>query len=400
LSKKPKLVEINGIDEAGRIGERIYIVRLGVPLPSESSILLLNLKHFGNIVVEHSDLIGKDDRSLLSYAREVLDIPNISHTILALREGLQLKLLRQLMRLQSDSYFLYRKNLLNVIKRTPYDEAELSRLISDLSVFKNEPAYAESFTKAFAIRSMVMKLGTQSSLLRDSREGIDKLLVIQVDGGFPFVFWWKDDLDNGRIPKLARGACNFAGITSRDKCYPIVSASGAVASILRKFPQHTHFFPIDEIDEDVELPNEDYYQGHMISFTRPTFRHRMLIIGEVGSRLRSLIPYALHRSDRSRTWEPFHIQKSVPNFFHDYGEGGPDNTIGVYGTLGGTADKDDVKFLRENDYPCYHVSELQKSIVSLFDDLASEIDLYPSNARPSLQVKLSKLKETSASESK
>jgi hypothetical protein len=399
LSKRPKLIEINGIDEAGRVGERIYLARIGVPIPSELSILLENLKHFGNLLIGHNDLKGRDEGSLVKYVRDILDNSAISHSLYVLREETQLKILRQLMKLQGESYFLHRKTLINIIQGEEYDNAQLSKTISDLSVLQNEPPYVESFVKAFAIREIVANLDTQSPLLRDNRP-IDRLIVIQIDGGFPFVFWWRDDIDSGRLAKLTIGKVFFSGITSGDAYYPTISTAGAIASIIQKHPTYSHLFPIRELECNPELLDAGYYQRHLDSFTRPFFQFRMLLIGEIGDSLRRMLPFALHRTDRSKTWEPFQIEKSVPNFLDNYGAGGPDNTIGVYGRLRGNVDKEGVKLLKDEGYNCHHVSELQGSVMKLFDDLSSEISLLPSTTREGLLVKLTKLKETCSAEMK
>lgn len=399
LSKKPKLVEIEGIDEAGRVGERILFVRLGVPLPSESSVLLQNLQHFDNLIVRHEDLKGKDEGTLLRYAKEVLDNPQISFTIFVLREATQLKLLRQLMHLQGDACFLHRKTLIQIIRGEQYETTRLSEAISDLAVFENEPVHVESFLKAFAIRKIVMKLETMSPLLRDPRD-LDRLLVIQVDGGFPFVFWWKNLVDSGVCPKLRRGSVLFSGITAGDAHYPVVSTAGAVASILRKCPQHSYLYPTREleIEDDSELPTQDFYRGHVSSLTRPTFQARMLLIGDIGSTVACLLPYALHRTDRSRTWEVFPIEKSVEDFLHAYGPGGPDNTIAVYGALKTQADKEGLKFLREEGYTCNHTTELKSCLQELFGDLSNDADLLPSKTKSTIQGKLDKLKHACEAE--
>jgi hypothetical protein len=390
----PKLVEIEGIDEAGRVGDRIFVVRLGVPLPSESTILLQNLEHFDNLLVRHSDLQGRDATNLLKYARDLLDNPHISSTIFVLRESTQLRLLRELMRLQAENQFVHRKTLIQIIKREDYRPEDLSSVITDLSVLEKEPVYVESFVKAFAIRKITMKLETLSPLLRDPRQ-IDRLIVVQVDGGFPFVFWWKDLIDSGVLSKMKRGTVFFAGITNADGHYPLVSAAGAVASILHKYPQYSHLYPTREleIENDSELPDQSFYRGHITSLTRPTFQFRMLLIGDIGDTLRSLLPYAFHKAQRTKTWEAFKIEKSVEDFLATYGAGGPENTIGVYGALNTPADKDGVKLLRDEGYPCYHTSDLRSSVEGLFDDLAGEIELLPSERRSTIQLKLTALRE-------
>jgi hypothetical protein len=390
----PKLVEIEGIDEAGRVGDRIFVVRLGVPLPSESTVMLQNLEHFDNLLVRHSDLQGRDATNLLAYVRDLLDNPHLSSTIFILREKTQLRLLRELMRLQGESHFAHRKTLIQIIRGEDYRPEDLSNAITDLSVLEREPVHVESFVKAFAVRKVTMTLETQSPLLRDPRQ-IDRLIVIQVDGGFPFVFWWKDLIDSGLLPKMKRGAVFFAGITNADGHYPLVSAAGAVASVLHKYPQYSHLYPIREleIENDSELPDESFYRGHVSSLTRPTFQFRMLLIGDIGDTLRSLLPYAFHKAQRTKTWEPFKIEESVEDFLHAYGPGGPDNTIGVYGALKTPADKAGVKLLREESYPCYHTSELKSSVEGLFEDLTGEIELLPSEKRGTMQLKLSALRE-------
>ena len=107
----PTLVEINGIDEAGRLGEDIYFVRVGVRIDEEVQLLLRNLDHFGKLFVRKEDLFGREEKNLQKYLRDSLDDPCSAVSVFRMDVNVQMKLLREYLRFQSEDIFKARGGL-------------------------------------------------------------------------------------------------------------------------------------------------------------------------------------------------------------------------------------------------------------------------------------------------
>jgi len=73
----PTLVEINGLDEGGRIVDDLIFVRVAVPITSELQLLLRNISHFEKIIVRKEDLKGREEKNLSAYVRDMVDDPTI-----------------------------------------------------------------------------------------------------------------------------------------------------------------------------------------------------------------------------------------------------------------------------------------------------------------------------------
>ena len=69
----PTYIEINGIDEAGSIGQPIIFTKVNVGVKNEVQLFLRNLNHFGTLMPNKFKLKGFDPSYLLKYVTELLD---------------------------------------------------------------------------------------------------------------------------------------------------------------------------------------------------------------------------------------------------------------------------------------------------------------------------------------
>ena len=383
----PTLVEINGLDEAGRIGENICFVRVGLRIDGEVQLLLRNLDYFGKLIVRKEDLFGREEKNLLRYLRDSLDDPCIDVSIFNMNVQTQMEILKRYLEYLSGDIFRARGVLIgafqtimtNKVSKELIDtsESDFYQVTNMLKMYEQYPFLYESVTKSYGMMSVTKKLDVESKLFRNPLSaGSRYMLVVQVDGGYPFVFWWHRFLDIATLTNIKKGNAHFAGVAQGDSYYPAISTAGTLAFVINQYPQRTYFLAKSDIKYDENFPlNEEYYFTHTNSIIRPTFENRLLLIGEFNPELKSCLPYSIHRTDRKRTFEPFQIETSAKSFFDRFGYGKPENTMVVIGRLKTSQQKEDFKFCKEKGYTCHHISDFKGEVTGLLTDVENEIDL-------------------------
>lgn len=66
-------IEINGIDEAGRIGENILFTKASVDRDFEIHLFLTNLSYFNKLIPNKDDIKGYDAKTVIKYTRDIID---------------------------------------------------------------------------------------------------------------------------------------------------------------------------------------------------------------------------------------------------------------------------------------------------------------------------------------
>jgi len=391
LSKLPKIIEINGLDDSGRLGNKIILVRLGFGIPYEKYLLIRNIEHFERIIVQQTDLKGHDEKSLVKYVTGLHDDPNFAMSIFSIRPETQLRILVNLHEFLCNDLFLRRKEVIENLQSHNFDE--IWDIVKNLSRFENPAIYRESFVKAMGFREISKKLDSLSNLSRIPDTNVDRLLTVQIDGGYPFAFWWQGLITSVKSKLISKGSAVFSGITNGDKYYPAVSSAGIIAYTFSKYSSIQHAFPIHDLDVDLsDISEEEFYEKHSQAFIHPIFQQRILFIGSIGDHIERCLPYLLHRRDRRKSPDVFRIEQNVENFFKGYGWGSSENTTIVYGNLENAEDKASKKLCEERGYPCLHMSELEDDFDTLITELENEIDLFPRARKVEISAKLQKIK--------
>lgn len=381
----PKLVEINGLDESGAVGEDVLFVRIGIGLPYEVQVILRNIDYFDRLMIYRKVLKGYDKSTLFKYVLDYMDDTTFDVTIFRMFPKVQLKLLRELFLQSADTLFKMRETLIESYEK---DWSAVSNSMNMLKKFKRSTVYLESFVKAYGMMIITKKLETHSKLFSRSVEA-DTLLVIQIDGGYPFAFWWKDLCDTPNT-KFKKGSFVVTGVSNGDQYYPSISTAGAIAHILTSNLEKLHLFPVQQIDYSKDVNLTSFYENHSRAITIPTFQNRILFLGRIREHVRSCLPYLVHLRDRSKTYEPFYVGTNIKWFFKTFGPGNPENTTIIYGGILDAKDKENLTFCEEEGYPVYHSSEFKDDFEKFLGVLQSEAKLAPIQERGTLLSKLKK----------
>lgn len=390
-------IEINGIDEAGRIGENILFTRVSVERDFEIHLLLYNLSFFNKLIPNKKDPKGYDKKSLIRYVRDIIETGIFKIAIYKMRYKQQVVLLRLLYYFLSEDLFRSRGKILELFQRK--DWGVIQTVLDSLNRFKKKSIFAESFVKAFGMKKIVEDLGKYYLQKYESFEKLSSdrgpRIIVQVDGGFPFAFWWKDLLENEKFG-LVKNKCLISGITNGDEYYPTMATAGTISNILHLHPEIHYLYPIKELDS-LEIKNQQeelyrFYKQHSFSLSRPIYQNRILIIGKVIDKLDCCIPYLFHiQEGRKKTFETFRISGLAENFLRDWGYGSEQDTNIVVGRLTSSLDKENLQYCRERGYPIKYLSDFKNTFDELVNKLQSEIELTPSSKRYPLERKILEL---------
>lgn len=405
----PTLVEINGLDEGGKVGEPIWFVRVGVRIDSEMQLLLRNLDHFGKLLVNKGDLQNREEKNLMKYLRDAVDDPSIDVSIFRMRIQTQVGIIKRYLEFLSDEMFRARGALIDGLKSTskasPSEDGDVEeegtqksrswQVVETLKRFKDPPFLYESLVKSYGMMSVTAGLDRISKLFRTPLSpGANHMLVVQIDGGYPFAFWWQSLVESSNLSNIKKRNTRIAGISQGDAYYPAVCTAGAISFILNKYPHRTFFLPVNELSYDDRFPIDDeFYTRHTTAVIRPTFDNRIIFVGVIDPDLLSCLPYCLHRTNRKKTYEPFHIEMSAESFFDEYGVGKPENTLVVLGKLTTAQHKEDARLCQRKGFECIHLADLRKDFEGLCTDVENEIDLLPKEKKAKLGGSLEEIKK-------
>lgn len=397
-------VEINGLDESGTVGEPILFVRLGASMLIEPQIILRNIEYFNALMASKDLLKGYEPSTLFKYVLSFIEDPSFDVTIFRMFPETQLKILRDLSLLTAEDLFGSRRTLVKLFdskgKMAKIDQdtlSDVSQTINTLKRFRNPNFWLDSYIKSFGMMLITMKLENLSKAF--SKPGFTSyFLVVQIDGGFPFAFWWRGIMD--KIPCFKKGSFIVSGVSNGDEYYPSMSTAGVIAGSLLRNREKLHLFPVHPLEYENAVDLNGFFEGHSKAIERPTFQNRILFVGKIGKNVRTCIPYLMHLRDRHKTYEVFKVGRSISWFFRVYGHGYPENTVIVYGSNLTSRDKESIKFCKENKYPLRHVSEFREEFQEFIKTLSSEIEYAPVQKRKTLSSRLKRIENQCLSEFK
>ncbi|NLO70252.1 MAG: hypothetical protein GX102_04780 [Porphyromonadaceae bacterium] len=383
----PTYIEINGIDEAGYIGQPIFFTRVNVGIKNEIQLFLRNLNHFNTLMPNKFKLKSYDPTYLLKYVTELLDDSTIKIEIYRMPPHVQLHLTNFLAVTTATELHQKRMALVNVLdnegklKDKTNSAASLYKTTDFLKRFKNPKIWIESFVKSYGMMMITKELGTNSKYRKkppSETSFSDYFSVSQIAGGYPFAFWWRSLMDKGHFEK---GAFIVNGIANGDEYYPSMSCAGTISSTLLKNQDKLHLFPIKTIEYQEAFDLSEFYAGHSRALETPIFQKRIIFIGQMDENLRMCIPYLNHLRDIHYTPEATSIQVPIEWFFKARGYGNPDNTTIIHSSSLSQQDKTNLDFCKKKTYPISHVCDYKEDFIKLLTEIEQESEYAPLTKR-------------------
>lgn len=386
---------LHGLDEAGKIGDKLVFVSSVIHEDNEISLMLKNLNYFNKLILNKRDVNGFEQKQLIKYISDMIDDDSITIKIHYMENQIQNILLGNLFKILSNKLYKMRGNLVRYFEDK--DVAHVEYAVKELTAFKRRAIYAESYVKSYAFFDIVKKIGksylrryeTSEKLLSDG-----PIIDIQIDGGFPFSYWLFDLLDDSESG-FVRTKSYISGITNGDSSFPIISLSGTIAQIFNKYPEKLPLFSATEVDFPnwTDMQFTENFNKHYSSLANRRFRNRLLLVGDFDDELKRLIPYALYlESGRTQACETYSIKYDLRSFIHEYSYGHPDNTKIVIGNCTTREDRENAQYCKELQYQNLDISDLKEPFSKMFDSLESEINILPMEKRTKLSSNLVRIK--------
>lgn len=394
----PTYIEITGLDESGVVGEDILFARVSVGLNNEIQLFLRNIDFF-DMLLPSKFKIGRgfDQTHLLKYVKSMLDDSTFEIELFKMFPATQLRLTKDLLALTAEDLFEQRQVLLSVFDESDKvisseDTANLIYGVTDiLRKFRTSRIWVESFVKAYGMMKVVREYGNNIKRKTEGAayKGFSNIFsAIQVAGGYPFAFWWRNLLEQGILQK---GAFVASGVSNGDEHYPTMSAAGTIATSLMKNKDKFHLFPIKPIEYDSEYDMVNFFKGQQTAYELPIFQKRIIFLGTMNENLRLCIPYLEHLRDIHITPEATSVSVPVDWFFKARGYGTPENTVIIHSSILSDNDKQNIQFCKSRSYPIRHTSEYKKDFEDLVAKINSEIEYAPTQKRSKLSTSLTRI---------
>lgn len=370
------MIEVNGYDETGIIGKHLRFVRVGLDIENSLRPFVYNLLHFRSVSATKHFLGGISAEIKINYVKKVLNDPAISMTQYLFSTDHQIDILRQFTLLEEKSLYFKRGELLHDLKAASDHRPFLKSLATYLKRYERAPYWMESFIKSYGFRMIIEDLKSKSRVLAD-RSISDYKVVSYVDGGFPFVFWWRNFLGLQKPDsRLSVWKTPIYGVTKGDEYYPATSMAGNIAFITSTIPGMVYPHNVFDLPQMDPAQLNDFYNLFSQTTSVPTFQKRVLFIGSLYRDLQYLIPYMLHVDNNfEQVYEPFRLtwkaDGTLKTFYRTFGRY-PQNDIVVVGGLRSEEDRQIMKECFENNLDCRQAKDLLGVYRSLLDGIQEE----------------------------
>ncbi len=365
-------IEINGYDETGTIGKDLRFIRVGLSDEVAYRPFIYNILHFGSVSVSKSKLKEYPNESR-KYLKMVFSDPALSISHYVFPTDHQIEVLRRFSLFEQKKLYAMRGKLIKSYKEE--DKTILSDAIKYLKRYERTPQWMEWFVKSYGFNMIFRELPHTSKLLRDER--IDRYIVVsQVDGGYPFVFWWRTLLSSleGRFSEQHTPVY---GITNGDEYYPAVSMAGNIATITNTVVGAAYPHNVREIKKMSDAELGDFYNEYANSCSVPTFHTRLLFVGDLDEQFQHLLPFTLHMksliesTSRVRIYEPMKIKRSMSDFYKTFGDY-HDNDVVVIGSLRDDKDRGIVDECEEKGLEVHDCSDYFCEVEHTLDNILNE----------------------------
>lgn len=368
-------IELNGFDEAGIIGENLRFTRVSINAKNSLRPFIYNLLHFGSVTATKKFLSGFPDENKADYVRTVLSDPaiNVNHYVFSTTH--QLDVLRKFTFLEEKQFYGQRRLLVEGILQK--DESKIWKVADYIKRYARTPFWMESFVKSYGFRMIVEELSRTSKVLSNSTASDDYRVFTFVDGGYPFVFWWRSFLNDIDRPScFSSDKTPIIGITNGDQYYPVVSMAGNIAFITNTVPGMIFPHNVKEVPIMDERKLKNFYHDFSSSLNSPKFHRRVLFFGNIYTQLQYLLPFIMFSSSSHKeVVEPFRLSYveggTLKSFYKTFG-GGPKRDIIISGNIKSDKDQKIMDECIERGIDCQEITEYVPQFKQILDDILEE----------------------------
>ncbi|NOZ76394.1 MAG: hypothetical protein GXO65_01685 [Euryarchaeota archaeon] len=322
----PREIEYNGFDETGQVGSDIFFVRTGMDRDNFLKPYIYNILHFGDLIVNKRDLIGRPEKQKTRFVRQILQDPSIQVDYYRFSVEEQTELMKFILLKEFETAFQHRGKLIELmfdnragfIKALEDDDNEtlkpIYRLLNHSKNFEKPVLFLEWFIKSYAYRRIFPSLASRSKILRNPTF-TDYRVFTFIDGGNPFSFWYHKFLSENRNPRFGMSKTPIFGLSNGDEYFSPIMVSGNLATLMNasSFPHNFVSMP------DYRVNLEEFYNDYLNSLRYPKYHNRIIFIGNIPKELKFSLPAILHiKSGYYKICEPFDLHYSGKNSFRTF----------------------------------------------------------------------------------
>jgi hypothetical protein len=370
----PSIVEVNGYDESGIIGRNLRFVRVAMTVENSLRPFVYNLLHFRSVSATKRFLDGVSDSIRIDYVKKAMTDAAINITQYSFSTDHQIDILRKFTLLEEKALFLKRGEILYSLLHGGDDRRSVENVCSYLKRYERAPYWMEAFIKSYGFRMIVEDLEHTSRVL--SNRSIDDYTVVSyVDGGFPFVFWWRSFLGlQNPSSRFSLQKTPIYGVTKGDEYYPATSMAGNIAYITSTTSGMIYPHNIIELPRMNAIQLNDFYNLFSQTTSIPTFHKRVLFVGSLARDFQYLMPFVMHiGTDYKYVYEPFRLHwrenGTLKSFYRTFGKY-PENDVVIMGALRSDHDREIAEECDSLDLNCQDAKEL----LDVYDELLNKIE--------------------------
>lgn len=363
-----------GYDETSSLGKDLRFIRVCLNEDDELLPYLLNIIHFGSVVVTKKMLRGQSEFRKELYLKEIFENKLIDFQSNIIFMDIQLKMLVKFMHGEFFDISNVRQKLIKGVKNSK-TIASLKEnnndIIKSLKRFDATPKYIDAFIKSFVYKTMIRQDLEKGKYIQN-----DLNLNYLVDGGYQFTFWKNSLLNDLREQGILDEniSININGIANGDEYYPIINLAGNIASCFslhphdkKKFPSYPIFINFEEFKE--------FQKDYRLEYKKGIYHQRLLFIGQIDVTMQYLTPYIQIKNSDNKLHEAFRIRPPLRRFYADLGLPPKEDLI-IYGNIITEKDKIVCKECEEKGLTMISIDNFIDPVIDFLDTLKTTTKKY------------------------
>ncbi len=385
-------MKIIGFDESGSLGDKnIIFSQVQFEIEREFDIFIHNLLNSKYFLFPKRIVNGWDIIKKIKICQNLLKNDLVKVRIYKLNMVEQNKIMYDINQSQGDILFKIRENLIkmyiedyeendieSVNSKLSNDKKELEPIISMLSPYSKPFRVFDTFAKSYSYLYILNKVCKSTETIDLLNSG-SKIIRVEIDGGYPFSYWWHFFLSEHLNKDLLENRVFINGISRGDENYLSMNIADLVAKTFSKALPKFIGYQINDINYDfkeLKYSKNIFFEKYWKILVNPFIRNRIIFIGK--SELFRIIPYILYSDNRKDQFEAFELRNDEPiqNHFKSHRIKSSKKILIIFSNNLNRTEKDNIKYCEEKGLENHHISEYSEKIKVFLDKIEDASNFY------------------------
>ncbi len=242
-----------GLDESGKVGdENMIFCQIEIDQERENDIFIQNLINSKQFFLPKNLISGWDLKKKSKVCHNLYTKDFLKAKIYRLNASEQNKIFYNVFKALGRRFFKIREGLLEAYGNIRHKKSKeiIEDTILNLKLFGKPYKIPDFFLKSYSYLYILNRI-CNSSLTQNYLEKDNHIMRVEIDGGYPFSFWWYNLINNNEHRDLLQKKFFISGITHGDEYYLAVNIAGFMASAIRQNISLFFDFPINDISYNV-----------------------------------------------------------------------------------------------------------------------------------------------------